>query len=65
MSKHVTLRLTLEVSYALNGADQNEVESLLDDAANHMAGEGLFTGETAAEVTTWKHRVEGIHSSGV
>ena len=57
------MRLTIEVSYALNGVDQKEVESLLEDAANHMAGEGLFTGETAAEVTTWKHSIDGIHAS--
>ena len=63
MSKHVTLRLTIEVSYALNGVDQKELESMLADNANHMAGEGLFTGGTAAEVTSWKHSIDGIHAS--
>ena len=63
MSKHVTLRLTIEVSYETNGVSMKELELMLDDAANHMAGEGLFTGETAAEVTTWKHSIDGIHAS--
>lgn len=61
MKKTITLRLSIEVSYEPNGVETSELETLLTRAADHLAGEGLFTGETAAEVTSWHPHVEAIH----
>ena len=61
--KTMTFRLSIEVSYETNGVTTKELEGILTDAANHLAGEGLFTGESPAEVTSWRSTVEGIHAS--
>ena len=52
------LRLTITVSYDLNGCAVADLEKQLHDAANHLASEGLLSGETAAEVTEWDATVE-------
>lgn len=61
--KTVTLRLSIEVTYETNGVETKELESMLTNAAEHLAGEGYFTGETPAEVTSWRSSVEGIYAS--
>lgn len=47
---HAQVRLTLDVTYALNGEDQNEMTARLQRQAEYAIGNGLLTGDTAAEV---------------
>lgn len=49
------IRLTLDVSYNLNGQNAAHLASLLNDMVARTIGEGLLTGDTAAEVE--KHSV--------
>lgn len=53
----IKMTLTVEVVYDLNGTNPKYLESNLYWAANNMAGEGLFTNGTDAEVDEWKVRV--------
>lgn len=62
-NKTVTLRLSIEITYSTNGVPVKELEDRLTDAANHLAGEGAFTGDSPAEVESWKASVDGIYSS--
>lgn len=59
----VTLRLTIEVTYETNGVATKELESMLWDSAKRLAEEGLFTGDTPAEVTSWTPHVDAIFAS--
>lgn len=49
----LTLRLTVEVTYDLNGTDPEELEHMLGHIPTHYAGHGAFTEDTPAEVETW------------
>lgn len=51
------LQLVIDVSYKLNHTRVSELKSRLDRIANLAAGEGLFTGSTAAEVENWTWKV--------
>ena len=53
---HVTL--TLKLTYDAGMEREQEVRALLDQAAEHLAGEGLLTGETNLVLDQWDHRVE-------
>ena len=44
------VRLTLDVTYALNGVDAAEMVSRLHKMCERAIGDGMLTGETAAEV---------------
>ena len=46
----VRLRLTLNVTYRLNGESSAEMAAHLRRMCEHAIGNGLLTGETAAEV---------------
>jgi hypothetical protein len=56
----ITLRLTLDVAYDLNGEDPRvarwQLERLVVDAVNN----GLLTGDTAMEVDRYRHRIEEL-----
>ncbi len=48
-------KLTISVTYDAPFTKENEdlVRELLDQCANHLAGEGLLTGETDLVVDGW------------
>ncbi|ERV55987.1 MULTISPECIES: hypothetical protein [Pseudomonas] len=52
-SEIVNARLTLDVTYLLNGEPASEVLERLRGLCERTIGEGMLTGETAAEVDTW------------
>jgi hypothetical protein len=49
--------LTIEVDYAPGTTTKQEARDLLASAAEHLANEGLLSGEGPAEVDEWKSRV--------
>lgn len=49
-SETVTVRLTLNVMYSLNGENATEMVSRLRKMCERAIGEGMLTGETDAEV---------------
>lgn len=51
------LTLTIEVEYDPGTTNQRELMGILHDAAFHLAGEGLLTGESDATVEHWKATV--------
>jgi len=55
-----SLRLIVEVRYDLNGTQADDLECQLRRAADHLAGEGLLSGDTEACVTRWSRRVESL-----
>ena len=59
--KTATLRLTILVSYDLNGATIQELKENLAAGAEYLAGIGKFTQDTEAEVTLWDETVDTIH----
>jgi hypothetical protein len=52
------LRLIMDVTYQLNGEPIAEMRRLLQRIVEMAAGEGLLTGETAAEVEQYSARTE-------
>lgn len=48
--KPTKICFTLEVSYILNGEQPEEMVRRLENMVRHAIGEGMLTGETAAEV---------------
>lgn len=58
------LQLTLSIEYndsSIQSMKPDELERMLQDIANHAASNGLFTGETPAEVESWQAKVVKIH----
>lgn len=55
-SDTVTMRLTVDVTYSLNGENATEINSLLRRQCERAIGNGLLTGESDAEVES--HSVE-------
>lgn len=51
------LRLTIDVHYELGRTDIRELERVLVAAADHLAGNGMLSGETEASVLTWESGV--------
>jgi len=49
-SQTASLRLTLDVTYVLNGMSSSEMIDRLQRMCNRAIGEGMLTGETTAEV---------------
>ncbi|MEI7560600.1 MAG: hypothetical protein WCJ63_08405 [Actinomycetes bacterium] len=54
------MRLAINVSYDLYGCKVASLEQMLNDAASHLANEGLLSGTTEAEVTEWDGKVEEL-----
>ncbi|MER0784339.1 hypothetical protein AAA534_16575 [Pseudomonas aeruginosa] len=61
--KTVNARLTLDVTYLLNGEAVPELLARLERMCELAIGEGLLTGETAAEVDTWSIDVSEVPST--
>ncbi|AOY95919.1 hypothetical protein NK553_18770 [Pseudomonas sp. ZM23] len=59
----VNARLTLDVTYLLNGEAAPELLARLERMCELAIGEGLLTGETAAEVDTWSIDVSEVPST--
>ncbi|HBP1590334.1 TPA: hypothetical protein L5U93_004768 [Pseudomonas aeruginosa] len=59
----VNARLTLDVTYLLNGEAAPEMLARLQRMCERAIGEGLLTGETAAEVDTWSIDVSEMPSA--
>lgn len=57
MKKILNLRLTLDVQYQRNGVSEQELACRLTEAVTRIMGEGLLTGDTAAEVVTYDTNV--------
>lgn len=53
----MNFQLVIDVEYEPNGESEETIRRLLDRAAFDLAGHGALTGETAAVVASWKHRV--------
>ena len=51
------LRLTIDVHYELGRTDIRDIERVLMAAADHLAGNGMLSGETEASVLTWESAV--------
>lgn len=52
-SETVKMRLTLDVTYSLNGENASEMASRLRRMCERAIGEGMLTGETDAEVEVY------------
>ena len=56
----VKLRLIVDIEFEANTTSTQELEQRMEKAIQIGMGEGLFTGESDAEVETWESRVEVI-----
>lgn len=58
------LRLEIQVNYSrkLTHSELAEAKSRLSNAANHLAGEGLLTGD-GPELDSWESHILGIKSA--
>ena len=54
------LRLTIDVEYELNGAQQKTLENLLHEIADDASGDGYMTGDTEATVKHWSAKVTKV-----
>lgn len=51
------LRLTIDVHYELGRTDIRDLVKVLVAAADHLAGNGMLSGDTEASVLTWESSV--------
>jgi hypothetical protein len=58
------LRLIVDVAYFPHGVPEAVLREKLDHLVKLAAGDGLFTGHSAAEVDVWEHRVETLPPTG-
>jgi hypothetical protein len=58
----VRLRLTIDVHYELGRTNVRDLERVLVAAADHLAGNGMLSGETEASVLTWDSAVSTPNS---
>ncbi len=56
------LRLVIDIAYTLNGEAPDCLFAELHNLATRAAGEGLFTGESPAEVDEWSATVEEVRA---
>lgn len=49
--------LTIEVDYSVNDTPISDIMAVLRRSADFLAGEGLFSGDLAAEVRSWSAEV--------
>lgn len=56
-SDEAHLRLTVDVHYELGRTDIRDLERVLVAAADHLAGNGMLSGDTEASVLTWASAV--------
>ena len=58
------LRLTIDVYYEMGRTDIRDLERVLIAAADHLAGNGMLSGETEASVLTWESGVSQPNAQG-
>ena len=56
----VKRRLIIDVEYDLNGENIATLEGLLEQIATGASNRGLLSGDTAATVESWSHRIEVV-----
>lgn len=56
----VTIRLTIDVTYELNGTPVNTMAHMLATVPHIISGDGMLSGHLAAVVDNWDHKVEVI-----
>lgn len=54
------LRLIVDVTYNTNRVNPDELGQKLQDMVRFAMGDGLVTGESAAEVESWKTKVQKV-----
>lgn len=59
-SETAKLRLVLDVEYLANGTHLDNLKFLLGEVATGAMNRGMITGNTPAEVESWRHRVEVV-----
>lgn len=52
------LRVTIDITYETNGESATDLIRMAHRIAEHAAGQGMMTENTAAEVDEWTDRVE-------
>lgn len=60
MSEKLKLRLTVDITYDLNGEDPGVLERYLEKMVSRAIGDGLLTGASDAEVETHEVRVDEV-----
>lgn len=60
MSEKLKLRLTVDITYDLNGEDPGVLERYLEEMVSRAIGDGLLTGASDAEVETHEVRVDEV-----
>lgn len=61
----VRLRLMIDVQYRLNGIAPTALADCLRYATSHLAEEGFFTANSAAEVVEWNDNVSEIENGRI
>ncbi len=59
------LRLTIDLAYALKGENPAYLRERLHALATDASGNGLFTGDSPAEVETWTARVDDLPANAL
>jgi hypothetical protein len=59
MSKTITLELKLKVTYLPNGVPEKDLQANLEQLVQTGIGEGLLTGESPAEVSSYSSSISG------
>lgn len=60
MSEKLKLRLTVDVTYDLNGEDPGVLERYLEEMVARAIGDGMLTGASDAEVETHEVRIDEV-----
>lgn len=58
------MRLVIDVEYGTGRTTLRELERVLVDAAEHLADNGLLSGDTEADVVTWNATVHRMDTGG-
>lgn len=54
------IRLTIDLDIDLNDEYIDDAMARIDAIPAFIAGEGLFTGNSSAEVNSWSHTIEQL-----
>ena len=56
----VHIRLTLDIQVNLNDEVIDDAMARINSIPSHIAGEGLLTGNSTAEIESWSHKTEQL-----
>jgi hypothetical protein len=56
----IHLKMTLDITYIPNGVTPDYLIKRLANLLDHAAGEGMFTGDSEAEVESWYFETQEI-----